>query len=109
MNRAAIAAALGLAVLGVIVVARCGNGEVKQDASVDASYADDGQPNDAQTCLPKATLHDCTNCWIDVNAGTFTMGSPKSEWGRAGSAFASQPSQPESRAGPAQPSLFEVR
>lgn len=43
----------------------------------------DASPGDAVACDPKALLDTCSDCWVTVPAGKFTMGSPSNEYGRA--------------------------
>lgn len=48
-----------------------------------ASTVDAGAPGDANACSPRPLLHECADCWVTVQPGTFTMGSPAGEYGRA--------------------------
>lgn len=65
-------AALTLAVALVSVGCDCGSSH----PNIDAATAD-------AACVPVPLLHQCTDCWVTIPAGSFTMGSPPDEYGRA--------------------------
>jgi formylglycine-generating enzyme required for sulfatase activity len=66
----------------VLVWVRCGDTHPSLDASTDGpEAATSDSPSDAG-CVPKGSLVGCNDCWITVRAGTFTIGSPKTEFGR---------------------------
>ncbi|CAN5603162.1 formylglycine-generating enzyme family protein [soil metagenome] len=47
------------------------------------TVSDAGTPADAKACVPRALLHECADCWVSIQPGQFTMGSPADEYGRA--------------------------
>ena len=38
---------------------------------------------EAAPCSARPLLHECKDCWVTIQPGTFTMGSPQDEYGRA--------------------------
>lgn len=75
-----LAVVVGVSAMTLALTGSCGT-RTLADGGRDAPSADDGG-SDADGCSPTAQLAKCSNCWIPVEAGSFVMGSPPTEWGR---------------------------